>query len=639
MSWSDAEAAYSDDVIGDSTLPRLFEDAAVRHADAVYQRYKGGVYDRTLAPEPVPPVSTGAFGALTYGDVRHIVRRLATGFRELGMDHGDRVGIFAGTRMEWAQTDLGILAGGGVVTTVYEDSTTDTVEYLLADAGVIGVVVEDAERADRVRNADLDIEFIVRMDGDDAAASDTYTLGEVYRIGRDAYDATAYERWLNGIAPDDLASLVYTSGTTGRPKGVKLTHWNLRTNINQIRKRYGPRPDKPPELPRIDDRTVAVSFLPLAHIFERTAGHFTMFAAGGTVAYAESPDTLQADFQAIQPTVATSVPRVYEKIYAAIREEAQSSAVTERIFRWAVDVGETYHRSASPGTWLRIQRAVADRLVFRKVRQALGGNIEMLISGGGSLSPDLAALYHAMGLPVFEGYGLTETAPVATCNPIEAPKIGTIGPPVADMEVQIAEVDFPGRERTGEIGELLLRGPNVSPGYWNRPEKTARAFDEDGWFQTGDIVHQRPDGYLEFMERAKEILVLSTGKNVAPGPIEDAFAPSEIVEQCMVVGEDRKFVGALLVPDEHAIRDRLAEADLPARHDELYRLDAVQALIQSEVDAVNARFDRHETIKQFRVVPRAFTTQNDLLTPTMKKKRRNITERFESEVEAIYADA
>lgn len=639
MAWRDAEAAYEDEVIGESPLPRLFEESATRNIDQTYQRYKGGICDRSLCPDPIPEAPDGTFGSLTYGEVAEIVRRLAAGFRELGLDHGDRVGLFAQTRMEWAQTDLAILAGGGVVTTVYESSSASNVEYLLSDSEAIGVVAEGAEHVERVRAVEenLDLSFIVRMDGEPVDAADEYTLGEVYEIGAEAFDRETYEGWIDDIDPDDLASLVYTSGTTGQPKGVQLTHWNIRANVNQVRKRYGPRSDKPPELARIDVDTVGVSFLPLAHIFERTAGHFTMLAAGATVAYAESPDTLQEDFQTIRPTVATSVPRVYEKIYAAIREQAQSSSIKERIFHWAVGVGEEYHHAEDPGTILQAKRAVADRLVFQKVREALGGNIEMLISGGGSLSPDLAALYHGMGLPVYEGYGLTETAPVATCNPIEEPKVGTIGPPLVDMEVKIEAGPVPD-ETEGEVGELHLRGPNVSSGYWNKPEATKRAFDDDGWFHTGDIVKQRPDGYLEFVERAKEVLVLSTGKNVAPGPIEDAFAPSDVVEQCMVVGEGEKFVGALIVPNEDAVRERLDGETLPSNPSEMCGHDAVEELIQAEVDAVNEEFEDYETIKRFRAIPQEFTEDNDFLTPTMKKKRRNIVEAFEDEIDEIYAE-
>jgi long-chain acyl-CoA synthetase len=369
-----------------------------------------------------------------------------------------------------------------------------------------------------------------------------------------------------------------------------------------------------------------------------------MFASGAAVAYAESPDTLQSDFQSVQPTTATSVPRVYEKIYAAIREQAQSSDLRQRIFEWAIDVGQRYTEADSPGVALRAQQAVADRLVFSQVTEALGGNIDFLISGGGSLSPDLCALYHAMGLPILEGYGLTETAPVVSVNPPEAPKVGTIGPPVVDVEVEVDEavVDQTAFEDDpGDVGELLVRGPNVSDGYWNRPGATRRVFDDEGWFRTGDVVHVRPDGYMEFRERAKQILVLSTGKNVAPGPIEDAFAASDVVEQCMVVGDGEKFVGGIIVPSVDGMHDWAdgEGIELPEDEDAFLADDRVRERIGAEVDRINENFEHHERIKDFRLVSEEFTESNDLMTPTMKKKRRNIRKYFADEIEDIYAAA
>ncbi|HMB50817.1 MAG TPA: AMP-binding protein, partial [Natronoarchaeum rubrum] len=399
-------------------------------------------------------------------------------------------------------------------------------------------------------------------------------------------------------------------------------------------------------LASIDHETRAVSYLPLAHVYERTVGHFLMFAVGASVAYAESPDTLRDDFQAIRPTAATSVPRVYEKMYDAIREQAQESDLKARIFEWATDVSQAYQREERPGLGLKLKMKVADKLVFSDVRDALGGQLELMNSGGGTLSPELCRLYHGMGLPIYEGYGLTETAPVVSTNPPEEPKIGTIGPPLPDVDVKIDTSIAPEGEFTdaiGEVGELLVKGPNVTDGYWNKPDKTDAAFAEiDGerWFRTGDVVQQRPDDYLVFRERVKQILVLSTGKNVAPAPIEDAFASSEVVEQCLVVGDGRKFIAALVVPNVEGLRkwaDREGY-DLPAT-DRLAADDRVRERIQREVDEINEQFEAHERIKEFRLVGQEFTEDNDLMTPTMKKKRRNILDRFDDQVTDIYESA
>ncbi|MCU4752574.1 long-chain fatty acid--CoA ligase [Halobacteria archaeon AArc-curdl1] len=651
MNWRDAEREYDDEVIGTTSLGRLFEDAAERHPNRPAQRYKGGVYDRSLTNDVLAAAPAGEYRAISYTDMRDIVRSLAAGFRDLGIETGDRVGMFSSTRMEWAQCDFALLSAGAVVTTVYKSSSPEQIRYLLDDPDADAVVVENETLLERVLEVEdhLDLECIVSMDelsGEAVERDDVYTLNAVYARGKDVFDLETYQTWVDEPEQDDLASLIYTSGTTGQPKGVQLTHGNFRSNVNQIRKRYGPRSDKSADVAVIDERAQTVSFLPLAHVFERTAGHFLMFASGACVAYAESPDTLKDDFGAVGPSTATSVPRVYEKIYDAIREQASESPVKERIFNWATDVGVDYASADDPGPVLSAKHAIADRLVFSQVKAALGGNIELLISGGGSLSADLCRLYHGMGLPIYEGYGLTETAPVVSVNPPEAPIIGTIGPALPDVELRIDEsaADQDVFDDPGEVGELLVQGPNVTEGYWEKPAATERAFleDDDGrWFRTGDIVHLRPDGYLEFRERVKQILVLSTGKNVAPAPIEDAFAASEIVEQAMVVGDGEKFIGALIVPNLDHIRDWAEREgiDLSDDSEAICADDRVYDYVRKEVDRVNENFERHETIKQFRLVPVEFTEDNEMLTPTMKKKRRVILERFEDRVEDIYADA
>ncbi|MDZ7700922.1 MAG: long-chain fatty acid--CoA ligase [Halobacteriales archaeon] len=668
MDWRTAEAEFEDHVMGKVTLSRMFADAASRNGREVAQQYKGGIYDRTLTPDVLPEVPAGEWGQVSYEAMHDVVKRLATGFRALGVEAGDRVGIFAQTRMEWAHADLGLLAAGGVVSTVYTSSSPRQVEYLLGDAGATGVVVENDELFGRVLEVEdeLDLEFVVLMDESNreaAARDDVYTLADVHAIGDEAFDEADYQGWLDERDPDDLASLIYTSGTTGQPKGVELTHWNFKANVDQIRKRYGPRPDKG-DLPTIGPDSLTIAFLPLAHVFERLVGHFHAYSAGATVSYAENADTLGDDIEAIRPnTVPASVPRVYEKIFAAIREQASQSPVKERIFNWAIEVGREYATTDEPGALLSVKQSVADRLVFSTVREALGGEIDLLFSGGGSLSKDLIELYHGMGLPVLEGYGLTETAPVVTINPFEAPKIGTIGTPVFDMETALdpaAVEDDEFDDAPGEVGELLVRGPNVARGYWNKPDQTADAFvdelpegavqvvdwetaggDRGQWFHTGDIVAQDDEGYITFLERAKEIIVLSTGKNLAPTPIEDAFSEVEIVEQAMVIGDERKFVGALIVPNFEAVRKWAEKTgiDLPEDPAAVCEHDRVHGRIEDEVEAINEGFESHETIKRFRLVPEEFTEDNDLLTPSLKKKRRNILERFAEEVEEIYADA
>ncbi|MFC7070397.1 AMP-dependent synthetase/ligase [Halobaculum lipolyticum] len=643
MDWRQAEREYDPGVTRDS-LAATFDASAREHADRVAQRYKGGVYDRSLVRAGVVDAAPdGDYADLTYGEMRDLVRRLSAGFRELGVTAGDRVGVFSNTRMEWAHSDFALLGAGAVVTTVYKSSSPTQVRHLLADPGASGVVVENRDLLDRVVSVedDLQLEFVVLLDGEPHERDDVYTLGEVHDLGSEVDPG---DGWVVDRDLDDLASLIYTSGTTGTPKGAELSHRNFLANVDQCMRRFGDRPDKPADVPVIDETTTTLSFLPLAHVFERLAGHFMMYAAGATVAYAESPDTLREDFGLVRPSTATSVPRVYEKLYAAIREQASESSVKERIFNWATDVGREYHRADDPGFGLRARYGLADRLVFSSVKEALGDEIDFFISGGGSLSADLCELYHGMGLPILEGYGLTETSPVVAVNPPEEPKVGTIGHPVYDAEVRVDDEVGAVAGDDGEVGELLVRGPNVFRGYRNLPEETEQAFvevDGDRWFRTGDVVEIRDDGFIEFRERAKQLLKLSTGKYVPPGAIEDSFAASEYVEQAMVVGDARKFVSAIVVPDLAAVRDwgESEGYDLPADDAALCRDDRVRALIQSEVDRVNESFESHETIKQFRVVPEEFTEDNDLLTPTMKKKRRNILERYADDIGDMYAEA
>ncbi|MFC7097060.1 AMP-dependent synthetase/ligase [Halobaculum marinum] len=640
MDWRQAEREHDPNVTRDS-LAATFDASAREHADQVAQRYKGGVYDRTLVEAGVVDAAPdGDFADLTYAEMHDVVRRLSAGFRELGVTAGDRVGIFSNTRMEWAHSDFALLGAGAVVSTVYKSSSPSQVRHLLADPGATGVVVENRDLLDRVVSVedDLDLEFIVLIDGEAHERDDVYTLGEVHEFGREVDPG---DGWVVDRDLDDLASLIYTSGTTGQPKGAELTHRNFLANVDQCMRRFGPRPDKPADLPVIDEESTTLSFLPLAHVFERLAGHFMQFSAGATVAYAESPDTLREDFGLVRPTTATSVPRVYEKLYAAIREQASESPVKERIFNWATGVGREYHRADDPGLSLRTRYAVADRLVFSSVKEALGDNIDFFISGGGSLSADLCELYHGMGLPILEGYGLTETSPVVTTNPPEEPKVGTIGHPVYDVEVRVDDDVGAVEDDGGDVGELLVRGPNVFRGYRNLPEETEAAFvevDDERWFRTGDVVKIRPDGFIEFRERAKQLMKLSTGKYVPPGAIEDSFAASEVVEQAMVIGDARKFVSAIVVPNLGAVREwgEREGYDLPTDDAALCRDDRVRELIQSEVDRVNESFEAHETIKQFRVVPEEFSEENDLLTPTMKKKRRNILDRYADEIGSMY---
>jgi long-chain acyl-CoA synthetase len=642
--WKEAELAYDDEVIGENTIPSLFFDAVERYGSSTCQMYKGGQGDRSLTPGIVPEPPAGEYGSLSYREVGDIVRNLAVGFRELGVGADDRVGIYADTRMEWIQADLAVQAAEGVATTVYTESSAVQVEYLLSDPGAMGVVAEGPALVETLLEVEdgLDLEFIVTLDeaGEYADREDVYTLAEVHGLGAAERDGDQVEEWLASRDMSDLASLVYTSGTTGDPKGVELTHRNFRSAINTVWRRIGPRPDKAEDVPVMEHGMTVLSFLPLAHVFERF-NHFVQLGGGLTIAYAESADTVGDDMAQVKPDGAASVPRVYERIFDQMRSQASESEIGAKIFDWAVDTAQAYDDAADPGLVLSAKMKLADRLVFSKVRENLGGNVELFISGGGSLSKDLAKMYRAMGLTILEGYGMTESSPVISLNPPEDIRVGTMGPALSAVEYDLdaSPVGKEQRESTdGDVGELLVKGPNITDGYWNKPDKTAEAFTEDGYFRTGDVVSVDEDGYFTFVDRVKQLIVLDTGKNIAPEPIEDEFATSARVDQIMVVGQDEKFIGAVIVPNFDQLRSWAEEEglDIPADPTAACRDGRVRDWIAEEVDRVNELLGHHETIKEFRLVPEEWTADNDMLTPSMKKKRRNIVDENREEIADIY---
>lgn len=640
------ERNYSEPPVGMNSIPRMFQNSVDRHNDNKAVLYKGGIYDRSLTGLAFESAPKEEYANLTYEEMAEIVRCLSFGFRELGLRKGDRIGILASTRLEWALCDFAVLGCGGVLTTLYTESSSSQISYLLDDSGSKGLIVENKNLLQRSQSAlnKLDIEFVVLIDHCDTddidLKPDVYTLEDVYQRGKEL--GGGKDDWIADLDVDDFASLVYTSGTTGKPKGVKLSHRNIRSNINQVIKRFGKNSNENNDLPRIDSQLRTLSFLPLAHVFERMAGHFLMFANGVTVGYAQSPVTVIDDIQKVKPKAVTSVPRIYEKVYNRISAKASGSYIKRTIFEWARDLGVDYINDDNPGLWMKFKRQIAQRLMYRKVEEAFGGEIEFFVSGGGSLPTELAEIFKGMGLTILEGYGLTETSPVVTVNPPASPRTGTLGLPLVEVEHKIDEERAPEEhieKRDGKVGELLVKGPNVTEGYWNKPDRTDEAFTKDGWFRTGDMVEETEDGFLIFVERLKEIIVLSTGKNIAPRPIESAFATSPLVQQIMVLGDDRKFISALIYPDFEELNRRVEDADLDLNGIDDKSLIAepkIKGWIQREVDRINENFASHEKIKKFRLVTEEWTPENDLLTPSMKLKRRNLLEYYQDTIESIY---
>lgn len=559
------------------------------------------------------------------------IRDLSLGLGALGVEPGDRVAILSDSRPEWVIADLAALTAGAVTAPIYPTLPESQVRYILADSGARVVVVADETQATKVRavwDALPDLSALVIMDpaGEPAAAggasgreelslADATGRGHRRLMAEDGLGREYKER-AAAIAPDQLATIIYTSGTTGEPKGVMLTHGNVASNVMDGS-----------AVVRVDSEDVALSFLPLSHAFER-AVVFMYLYHGTTVTFAESLDTIARDLGAVSPTVMTGVPRVYEKFHARVHEAvAGAPAIRRRLFHWAVGMGlrrsqaDLAGRSASLLT--RLQHGLAERLVLSKVRGRLGGRLRFVVSGSAPLSTPIAEFFFAIGIPVAEGYGLTETSPTLTVNPLERPKLGTVGPAIRNVELEIAA-----------DGEVLARGPNIMQGYYGKPEATAEVM-RDGWFCTGDIGSLDDDGYLTILDRKKELIVTAGGKNIAPNPIEAELKRSPLVAEAVLIGDRRPYVSALLVPDFAALAahtgvEGVAREEIVERADIVARFDEV-------VERVNSGLARHEQIKRSALLPTEFGIATGELTPTMKVKRRVVAERWSDAIERLYA--
>ena len=557
------------------------------------------------------------------------VRDLSLGLEDLGVRAGERVAILAESRPEWTVTDLAILTAGAVTVPVYPTLPASQAGYILADAGARVAVVEDDLQAAKVREErhrlpELET-VIVMVPGADGVQSGERALAEVVdqghrRLMSEDGIGRGYKERSQALDPDALATIIYTSGTTGHPKGVMLSHRNVVANIVDV-----------DQVMAITDDDTALSFLPLSHAFERLVVYLYLYK-GATVAFAEAIDTIGRDMQRVRPTVMTGVPRVYEKLRARIIGAiAAAPRVRQGLFAWAVGVG---HAAASarlagrePGLLTRAQEGAADRLVLSKIRARTGGRLRFVVSGSAPLSREVAEFLHAIGLPVLEGYGLTETAPVLTVTPFGAGRIGSVGPALPRVDLKIAD-----------DGEILARGPNVMVGYYQDPDATA-AVIRDGWLYTGDIGQIDADGYLSITDRKKEIIVTAGGKNVAPQLIEGLLKRDPLVAEAVLVGDRRRFVSALLVPDFPTLDQRLAVDGLaPGAPAELVCRDDVQRIYQPIVDQANSELASYEHVKRFALLSAEFSVATGELTPTLKVKRRVVEERWKDTIEEIYEE-
>jgi long-chain acyl-CoA synthetase len=582
-------------------------------------------------PKPliVGRCSAGELVGFSSKELFERIRDVSLGLGALGVERGDRVAIVAESRPEWLIGDLAILTLGAVTVPIYPTLSAAQARYILHDSAARAALVSTRLQLDKVQEVRHQLpalEAVIVMDAPAATGSpsvmsfDALAARGHRQMTGEWGSAKAYKDRSKQVGPDDLATIIYTSGTTGEPKGVMLTHGNLVSNLKAGA-----------VVLSVSQDDVALSFLPLSHAFERTVAYIYLLC-GVTIHFAESFDTIGRDIGAVRPTILTGVPRVYEKLHARIVEKGQSApGIKGSLFRWAVNVamaaGRAELRGQSPGLLTSLQAALADRLVFAKIRDGLGGRIRYLVSGSAPLPIVIAEFFRGVGLPIIEGYGLTETAPILTVNPPEAPRAGTVGKALPGVELRIAD-----------DGEILARGPNVMPGYYNKPAATADVL-RDGWFHTGDIGAIDAEGYLRITDRKKDLLVTSGGKKIAPQPIEAVLKRSPLVAEVVLLGDRRRYAAALIVPDFAALDRRLKDLGRPtAAREELVKRPDVLALYQEIVDGLNRELSQFERIKKFAVLPAEFSIESGELTPTLKVKRKVVEERWRETIEEMYGE-
>jgi len=572
----------------------------------------------------------GHFQPISTAEMVDRVRRLSRAFDKRGLAREERVSLMAENGPHWPIIDFATLCTGAALVTVYPTLRPDQAAYIVHDSESKFLFVQNREQLDGLLGHRKDlpgVELFVLIDGDESdvagaavGGAEVTTLAALTEEGSD-FDAEAFGDRIHEIGPDDLATLIYTSGTTGEPKGVMLTHGNIVSNMHAALSLFD-----------IKKEFQALSFLPLAHSYERTID-YCYFHQGCSVAYAESVQTLAEDLGLVKPHLFVSVPRVYEKVLGKIQENvARSSAVKQKIFEWAQGVARdalpARTRGKSPGGLLGLQLALADKLVFGKIKARLGGRFLFAFSGGAPLAKEIGEFFWGAGIEIYEGYGLTETSPVIAVNTPGKVKLGSVGQPFPGVEVAIAE-----------DGEILSRGPNTMRGYWNKPEATAEAIDGDGWFHTGDIGEIDGEGFLRITDRKKEIIVNAYGKNIAPAPIENQLKASRFISQAVIIGDRRKFLSALIVPDFEGVAAwaEHQKLGLDASDPQALATDPrVRKLIEGEVATVNQDLAHYEQIVAFDLVPHEFTIEGGELTPTQKVKRRVIDSKYGERIDAMY---
>ena len=593
------------------TLPEIFERAARVHRKPDTLNFKRG----------------GAWVSISADEFINRARSVALGLHALGIRRGDRVALLSESRPEWTITDAGCQLAGAIDVPIYPTQAPAQAAYILNDSGARVLFVSHREAFERI--ADVlgecpGLEHVVFFDPEGAAECGASALEELTARGREllAGQPGLVEELSRAVQSEDLATIIYTSGTTGEPKGVMLTQSNLVTNLIDSSGHLA-----------FSESDVVLSVLPLSHVFERL-GMYMYLHHGMSIYFAESMERIGDNMREVRPTVMLCVPRLFEKILARIKERAAAKGKRAAdILAWAMGIGSEWARLTVAGErvppLLDLKREIADRLVFRKWREGVGGRMRLFVSGGAALPEEIGYVFLGAGLPIVQGYGLTETSPVIAAGNLEDNRIGTVGKPIKNVEVRIAA-----------DGEVETRGPNVMRGYYNKPEETRAVFTPDGFFKTGDIGALDADGFLRITDRKKELFKTSGGKYVAPAAVEARIARSRFVNQVVLVGAGRKFPAALIVPDWDQLRAYAEHKGFDARTPaELSQHPRVLDLLQRQVDAQCEDLSQYERVKRVAVVEREFTIEGGEMTPTLKIKRRVIDEKYRDLIDRLYSEA
>ncbi len=569
--------------------------------------------------------SGGAYRGIAYAQLYLDVERFALGLKAIGVTKGDRVALISENRPEWIVADMGLMHLGAVSVPLYPTMTAKQIEYVFDDADISFAIVSNQMQLAKLRK------FMGRSGGVKAVIvmNETGEAEEEREVSfpsvadRGAKEHSLHENFLRAasqaVSPGDLLTVIYTSGTTGNPRGVMITHKNMASNIAASSTRLS-----------IVEGDILLSFLPLSHSFERMAGYYTAMSCGATIAFAEGIDSLRENMLEVRPTVMTCVPRLFERMYHRILRQVDAEPSWRRkIFHWGIQTGKAFAKARKGETFsphLFVFRAIADALVFRKVRERTGGRIRFFVSGGAPLAPELGEFFEAVGLPIIEGYGLSESSPVISVNALEDYRFGTVGRPIPGVEVVIAS-----------DGEILARGPNITQGYLNDPDASREVIDAGGWLHTGDIGMIDEDGYLRITDRKKHLIVTSGGKNIAPQPIENLFLQSKYIEQFVLIGDGRMYCTALIVPEFDALKSLGLEEDAIDGNDELTIVaPEVVAFFDGEISAIQKELPNYERVRKFTLLRNPFSVEGGELTPTLKTKRKVVSEKYEEIIEKMY---